>query len=251
VDEMSLKTETIAYVVALIIVIIYGITGTYVLGQRGGFNVPAMSIGDAVYFTVATISTVGYGDIYPITDTARYFVISVIVLGVGVFLGAVVTISGEFVSRRVKAITNRVPLLEKRILNRHVILIGTNTTNQYLAKDLKARNERYIIVTSVKDYADELRDKGFRAFVGDYTSEASMEQFGISNAKAVVIDLRDNSKAVYALLVSLDTAKKARIIVIAPTIEAEKHMRYLSKGRAVIINPADIAARTVSENLFK
>lgn len=248
---MGVKTETIAYSGALILVLIYGMVGTWIVGQQGGFNIPITSFSQVVYFTVSTISTVGFGDIYPVTSEARYFVVSLIIIGIGVFLGAVVTLSGEFVSRRVKNLDTGVSVFERRLLNKHTILIGTNMTNQYLAKELKAKNERYIVVTSKKDMADEFREMGLRAVVADYTSEDTMYSFGMDKAKAVIIDLRDNSKTVYALLVAIDVAKVAKIIVISPTTEAERHMRHLSKGRATIINPADIAARTVVENLFK
>ncbi|MDE1860622.1 MAG: NAD-binding protein [Candidatus Micrarchaeota archaeon] len=247
---MSLKTETLAYFTALVLVLSYGVTGTYILGSHGGFNEPIVNPTEALYFTVATISTVGYGDIYPVTTEARLFAISLIVIGIGVFLGAVVTLSGEFVSRRVENLRTRVPLLEKGVLNKHTVLIGTNITNQYLARKLKEENQRYLIISSVKDYVDDLRSDGLRAFAGDYTSEKEMRNFGVEKARAIVIDLRDNSKTVYALIVAMEMAPKAKIIVVSPTMEAAKHMQHISKGKAIIVNPAEIAANAVAENLF-
>ncbi|MFW6136640.1 MAG: potassium channel family protein [Candidatus Aminicenantaceae bacterium] len=44
---------------------------------------------DAFYFTIATISTVGYGDVHPITNTGKIVAVLIIILGVGAFLGII------------------------------------------------------------------------------------------------------------------------------------------------------------------
>ena len=47
------------------------------------------TISDALYFIVATISTVGYGDVHPLTQTGKILSIFIIILGVGAFLGVI------------------------------------------------------------------------------------------------------------------------------------------------------------------
>lgn len=248
---MSLRTETIIYVVAVLVVVLYGIAGTYYLGQNGGFNVPITSLIEAAYFTIATVSTVGYGDIYPVTNEARLFVISLIIIGIGTFFTAAVNLGGEFVNTRVRNLTKRMSLLERRLLNKHIVLIGSGSTNQTLARTLRENGERYVLISSDSAVAEDLKYQGYRAYVSDYTSESSMRSFGIDKARAVIIDLRESSRTVYALLVALDLAKKAKIVVVSPTREAEKRMRHLAGGRATIINPAEIAAHSVAESLAK
>ena len=48
-----------------------------------------ISLTNAFYFTIATISTVGYGDVHPLTDTGKIVAVLIIILGVGAFLGIV------------------------------------------------------------------------------------------------------------------------------------------------------------------
>ncbi len=54
---------------------------------------------DALYFTVVTYSTVGYGDITPLTEEARLFVVSMIFIGLGAFAGILTFIVGSLVNR--------------------------------------------------------------------------------------------------------------------------------------------------------
>lgn len=248
---MARITELSVYAAALITIILFGIIGTFIIGQNGGFNVKINSLLDAAYFTIVTLSTIGYGDIYPVTPIAKVFVIILIIVGLGFFLGAIAAITGELMNRRIENLSGRLSGFEKRLMNKHIILIGSNTTNIYLAEKLQETNAKFIMITSDPTTADHLKRQGYRAYVADSTSALAMKEFEPKNAKAIVIDLKDSSRAIYALLVAKELAGSAKIVVIAPTKDAEHHLRNIAAGRALIVNPSDIAAKTISESVFK
>ena len=60
-----------------------------VLGTLGFMFVEKIPLTDALYFSIVTIATVGYGDIHPATQAGKVLAIFMIVLGVGTFLGVV------------------------------------------------------------------------------------------------------------------------------------------------------------------
>jgi len=70
------------------------------LGTFGFILVEGRSLTDALYFTVVTIATVGYGDIAPATASGKALAMLLIVLGVGTFLGVVANSTEVFLSRR-------------------------------------------------------------------------------------------------------------------------------------------------------
>lgn len=242
------------YVVAIIIVASYGILGTYYLGKMGefaGFNPQKDGIISAAYFTISTISTVGYGDITPTTNTARLFVITLIIMGIGVFLSAVVTVGGDFLTGRIETLTGRIAKVESRTFNDHVVLIGTNSTNLYIAERLKESKEKFILITADKVKADKLRyNNNYLTYVADATSDTDMQRFNLDKARSVIIDVKDSSRTIYVLLVAKEIAKDTPIVVIAPSDEAERHIRSLHVA-SNIINPSFIAASEISKNLFK
>ncbi len=87
---MALNVRYLMAVWIIAFVLFYGITGAYFLGEH--FKPPISTYVQALYYTVITATTVGYGDFVPITDQARLFAVSLILLGVGTFLSAVVLV---------------------------------------------------------------------------------------------------------------------------------------------------------------
>jgi voltage-gated potassium channel len=63
------------------------------------FSPPVDTYVKALYFTVSTITTVGYGDFTPASDAARLFTVSLIIVGVAVFLSVSVFIGQSFLNR--------------------------------------------------------------------------------------------------------------------------------------------------------
>ncbi len=246
--------RTFVYIVGITLVLTYGITGTYILGKQGqftGFNPKTDGLVAAVYFTVESVTTVGYGDIVPVTSEARIFVIILLLTGLSVFLSAVATIGGEFLNGRIENLYGRVSKGETKLFKDHIVLIGTNSTNLYLAERLKENHERFIIITSDKLRADKLRfNNGYYTYVADATADADMKRFQLDKAKTIIIDVKDSSRTIYVLLVAKGIAKDTRIIAIAPNDEAERHIRSLNVASS-IINPSFIAATEISRNMFK
>lgn len=69
-------------------------------GVAGFVFIEKMSFTDAVYFSIVTMATVGYGDIHPLTEIGKILTLFIIVGGVGTFLGVIASITDLFVNRR-------------------------------------------------------------------------------------------------------------------------------------------------------
>jgi voltage-gated potassium channel len=80
------------YLTVFIILLLAGIIGF--------MSIEDMSLTDAIYFTIVTMATVGYGDICPQTQIGKILVLFIIIGGVGTFLGVIAGITDFFVNRR-------------------------------------------------------------------------------------------------------------------------------------------------------
>jgi len=69
-------------------------------GVIGFIYIEGLTFVDALYFTIVTIATVGYGDIHPVTYTGKVLSLILIICGVGTFLGVVANATDLFLSKR-------------------------------------------------------------------------------------------------------------------------------------------------------
>lgn len=248
---MRLPGRIVAYVFAILIVFTFGITGTYILGSyKSGFNVKITSLVEAAYFTVTTVSTVGYGDIVPVTNAARLFVMVLEITGLGVYISAITIVSSELVTARIEKFSGRLSTLERRFLRNHVVLIGTDTVNLDLAEKLKNKNVRYVIMSSDKDMVEGLHERGLRAYLVNETDKEEMKRFEFGRARSIIVDMRNKSRMVYAILVVRSLAQHSKIVVVAHNKDEEKNIRSMSIGVG-IINPPDIVSDILAKKIIE
>lgn len=246
---MKIGPILMIYLSVLILVVIFGTVFSYVLGPTN-FNIPINSPLTALYFTIITISTVGYGDIYPVTAVGRIFTMILILAGISTFLGAVTAISSDFMSKNVEKLSGKISGLERRTLSRHHVLIGTDFINQDIADKFRANKEQFIIVTADKTTADRYTDGGLRTYVADPTSELDMRKFEMHKAKSIIIDLNENSLTVYALLIVRKLAPNVLTIVVAQNSEIAERVSDLGlKKNERVINVSRHLAGEIVKSL--
>ncbi len=245
---MHVKTKVLIYAAAIVIVLAYGSIGSYLLSQNNGFSTKINSPITALYFTIVTVSTVGYGDIVPVTRTARAFTMVLIIAGLSVFLSAVTVLSGDIMDSRIDKLSGRISGFERRMLNKHTILIGADAANLSLAEKMRAEGKKFVFLTSDKVIVDKLREDGYNAFIADPTSNKDLLLYNLDKAKTIIIDLKENSRTFYTILLARKLSKSARIIAIVQTKEIEEHVKAFNLN-VEIINPSDKIADIVNKNI--
>ncbi len=236
------------YALVLLLVILSGSLITYFLGHTtGNFNIRINNFVEAIYFTIVTISTVGYGDIFPISALARIFVIILIVVGLGLFAFVLTSLSSDIMNKRLESFAGRLSSTERRRLHNHIVLIGYGPTNATLDHTLKSKNERVILVSSDKVVVDQLNAEGQKAFFVDVTSENEMGTLNLDKAKKIIIDMRNDSLTVYVSLLVKNISKRDNIVIVAEKPAVEKQLRSI--GMDNIINPGEIAAQYITKHL--
>ena len=98
----SLRGKVGIYLVASIVLIVFMASLAILDAERGGRG-PIQQFGDAVWWSFATITTVGYGDMYPVTATGRFVAAGLMFCGIGV-IGAVSASFASWLVERVEGI---------------------------------------------------------------------------------------------------------------------------------------------------
>ena len=97
-----------------------------VLGAAGYMVIEGWSFMDALYMTVITLATVGYGEVHEISPKGRLFTVILIFLGVGFFLYVVGTVIQFLVEGRIRHVLGR-RMLDKQISKLKIILLFADT----------------------------------------------------------------------------------------------------------------------------
>lgn len=220
-------------------VIIYGVVGSYLL--RSGFNPPIDSFGTACYYTVVTLSTVGYGDIVPVSPEARWFAISLLVVGLGVFASAIASAMGPKISGEIERWFN--PREKTMDLNDHVILAGEGAIARNVAREFKRRGVTFAqIVTAMAKWTG---DMDHPIVEGDATSDAVLRQAGIQQARMLIAAREDDGENAFIALVAKDLNPKVRLLAVASTVTA---IRRLKLARAdLVFAPAAVGGRLLAD----
>lgn len=249
---LGLSLKILIYLFILFLVIGVGAFGTYFIGNYyHAFNVNSITYVDAFYFTIVTLSTVG-SYIYPITNLGKLFISFLILFGLGLFLLTLSLIAGEIMEQRAENLTDRLSGLQKRLLNNHIVLIGTDSVNLVLADSMNKINKNFVIISTDKNEVDKLKSLNYKAYEADITSEEEMKNFSLDKASKIIIDLSNGSLLLYTFLIVNSLAKDVDKIIIVHSQETERRLDDLNlPSNCIIINPSNLVAVNIVNSLIQ
>lgn len=211
--------------------------------DRGGLrdNVDGhISFVDVLYFTMITVTTVGYGDIIPVTERARLFdtfVVTPIRLFVWlIFLGT----AYDFLFKKVWE-KWRMSVIQRK-LHGHVVITGYGTTGSEAASELIRRGTRPAEIVVVDPRPENLRaaeETGANVIDGDATRNTTLEAVHVGQAKAIIVAAGRDDTSILIVLTARRLAPDVPISVIIRSEDNEALARQA--GADTVINPASFA----------
>lgn len=195
---------------------------------------------DVLYFTTITVTTVGYGDITPVTDQARLFdalVVTPIRLFVWlIFLGTAYDFLLTGVWRRW-----RMRMIE-RGLRDHVIVVGYGVTGAEAVGELVRRGgdtRAMVVVDPDEARTREAEACGVNVLLGDATRDLVLETAQIARAASVVVDTGRDDTSILVVLTARRLAPHVPVSIVVRSHDNEAIARQA--GASTVINPASFA----------
>ncbi|NPB08993.1 MAG: potassium channel protein [Thermodesulfobacteria bacterium] len=227
----------LVYSVCLLLLLLF-------IGTLGYYLIEGWSFFDALYMTVITLSTVGFGEIHPLSHSGRLFTIILIMGGVGVAFYVFTMITETIVSGQLQDFLGRRRLEAKLAsLHDHYIICGYGRIGRHICRII-SKEVPFVVVEINPEVIKEIEKDGFIYLEGDATHEDVLKKAGIERAKGLVSVLRSDADNVYITLTARSLNPKLFIIARADEEHVEKKLKRA--GADKVVSPYLIGARRMA-----
>lgn len=203
----------------------------------------------ALWYTVATLTTVGYGDIYPVTLYGRAIGFIFVLMSVGIY--------GLLIGQ----ITNLISTLKQNkmlgyngtVFEQHVVMIGWSDFGQLVVEQLIGANKKVAIVTNIKSHIEHVHEKYDTAKVftlySDFENTEMLKKANIEQSTVVFVNLEDDTEKLVFILNMKKVFENLEFVV---TLEnANLKNTFISAGVTNAISPHDISSKILASYMFE
>lgn len=203
---------------------------------------------DALYMTVITIATVGFGEIGTASSEGRLFTICLIFLGIGAFgysTGLFISIVSDGTILRV--IGERIMLKNIAFLENHFIICGINETAREVVRQFSKKKIPYVIIDETADLDKRKNELNIQYYIkGQPFKDDSLRKAHISTARGVITTSQndnDNFAVVVSVKILLEKYSNTKASIISLARNEENKEKLYKIGASHVITPYIIAGQ--------
>jgi voltage-gated potassium channel len=220
------------------------------LGTGGYMYIEKWPFDDALYMTIITMATVGYGEVHQVSDTGRAFTMFLIVMGVGYFMYVVGMIVQFLVEDRIRVILGRRKLdMQIAKLKNHYIICGYGRIGRVLTHYLTERYLNVVIIEKNAGRKARMDEDGVLYLIGEATDENVLLKAGIQQAKGLITAVATDADNVFLTLIAKQL--NPNIFIVARAIQNTAKRTLVAAGAEKVISPYDLGARRMAHAILR
>jgi voltage-gated potassium channel len=202
----------------------------------GGYRfIEGMPWLDAVYMTVITVTTVGFGEIHPLSQVGRGFTIALILAGVVIGTYSITTLAGSLFSGEwQQRWADRRRMEQIRQLRGHVILCGYGRVGRHVAAELQSEGIPFIVLEVLGPSAHKGQEAGLLVLHADASHEANLRMAGIEHAQGLIAAANTDAENVFIVLTAHALQPDLTIVARADSEESEAKLRRAGASRVIL-----------------
>jgi voltage-gated potassium channel len=222
------------------------------VGTVGYMVIDDFSILDAIYQTGITFTTVGFGEIAPISQAGRIFTITLIIFGFLVFTLSITALIQVIVQGKFLDLYKERDMLYKIArLRNHFVIFNHNEYTVQLARQFKENHIPFVIVDSRDEIGEIAKDNNYPYFIKEepYTENAFLKSH-LSSAKGVISlskNISDNITIIASVRLYEKEIGREKPFLIICNAETQNDVDRLKKlGANKVVAPPSLMAKRVS-----
>lgn len=228
-----------------ILLILLFVICAFLSGTFGYMSIEGWNFADSFFMTLITLTTIGFGEVHPLSETGRTFTIFLILIGLGLVSFSISTIMNTLLNFDLKK--HKRGKMNKKVeeLKDHTIVCAFGRMGSIVCEELSHNGTDFVVIEKEHDRLADLEKSGFLYIDGDASNEEILEKAGISRAKVLVSMVDSDADALYISLVSRSVNPDLFIICRA-SVETAK-ARILRAGANRVVLPTRMTAIRVAE----
>ena len=208
-----------------------------------------VSLLDVVYFSMVTVTTVGYGDIVPVSPQAR-LIDAILVTPIRLFIWFIFlgTAYQLVLQRFIEDL--RMQRLQARLQD-HVVICGFGHSGHSAAREMVNRGlapTSVLVIDHTRPVLEDAAELGYVGLLGDATHEEVLSKARIDSAKAVLVCTGRDDTTVLIVLTVRHLWPKVRIVAMVQEEENEKLVRHSGADATVV--PSRVGGTLVADSVF-
>ncbi len=223
--------------------------GILLFGISGYMLIEDYSLLDALYMTVITITTVGFGEIVSLSGAGRLFTIILILIGFSSLAYAGHAVAETFLERiwsgknRSRKMQNYIDKLED-----HYIICGFGRVGEASAAHFLATDAPFVILEQNAEICQQISEGEYLFVEGDASREVSLMAAGIKKARGVLALLNSDPLNLFVVLTARELNPTLRIIARCAESSAER--KIIRAGADSVISPYTTAGKHFAESML-
>ncbi|MCX7548157.1 potassium channel protein [Xanthomarina sp. F1114] len=222
-----LRSKIYTAIALLILLLSAGVIGFRILSQ--------LSWIDALYMTVITITTVGFGEVQPLDESSKVFTVFLILTSV-VIVGYAISVITEYILSRNNFEGLKQRKMQKKIdsLKNHIIICGYGRNGKQAAKKLLAYNKEFVIIERNKELAEKHQSEEVPFIIGNANEDETLLHAGIEHAVTLISALPNDADNLFVVLSSRQLNSKLNIISRASQEASYKKLKLAGADNVIL-----------------
>lgn len=190
---------------------------------------------DAVYMTMITISTVGFGEVQPLNETAKIFTVILILVSV-VVLGYAISIITEYILSRSNFELIKQRSVQKKIdkMSNHVIIVGYGRNGKQAAQKLMTYHKPFVIIEQDEEVVHKFQSEDVNFVTGNANEDEILIEAGVERAATLISALPNDSDNLFVVLSARQMNSKMKIISRASEETTYQKLKFAGANNVIM-----------------
>jgi voltage-gated potassium channel len=218
------------------------LVGLVVVGTLGYMVLEGWSFLDALFMTVTTLTTVGFGEVRPLDTSGQVFTMVLVIVGVAIALVGISLMAALIAEGEIGGSTGR-KRMERRIeqLRDHIVVCAYGRVGRAAVRELQDAGVPHVVIDPKEELRERLEADGVIYMLDDCTSEAVLRRAGVEHAQALICAVDSDATNVYITLTA--RALNPDLFIVARSSEPGSAERLERAGANRVVSPYTSSGR--------